>query len=189
MEAKSVQTHLISEIGKSMHLYKVLQSLFDEDSTESVSEQMRKYQTLAAQIKTLGGLLQCDKQEERMKILKSDVAQDLIAIMGHTETDPILLTAVCTFALDVFEAPEVENDAKIMKPFYEGTKSMVELMPYLGGSKYPLLVEKCAKYHSIEEAGGDNFNNDIADSLHTFDLFGSKTQIDSSNSQIAAKNE
>lgn len=57
MEAK-VYIHLLSEIKKSMQLYKVLLSLFDEDSVETIQEALTKYKTLAAQIKTLGGLLQ-----------------------------------------------------------------------------------------------------------------------------------
>jgi hypothetical protein len=76
------------------------------------------YETLAAQITTLGGLLQSNEAENRKKILEESVVKDLIAIMSHEKTDPIFLTAVCTFALDLFETPEVANDAEFMEPFY-----------------------------------------------------------------------
>lgn len=95
--------------------------------------------------------MQCDNREDRQKILGTEVATDLVAIMGHAETDPILLTAVCTFALDVFETDEVKDDAIFCDRFYQGTKSMVELMPYLGFYKYPGLMERCAKYHAVDD--------------------------------------
>jgi hypothetical protein len=40
-----------------MAIYKRNQSLFDEYSKETVEQQMLKYNTLAAEITTLGGLL------------------------------------------------------------------------------------------------------------------------------------
>ena len=44
-------------------------SLFGEDSTESIQVRRGKYESLAAEVITLGGLLQADSQENRMKIL------------------------------------------------------------------------------------------------------------------------
>ena len=44
---------------------------------------------------------------------------DLLSIMSHPKTDPILLTAVCTFAYDVFECEEIMADEERMMPFYK----------------------------------------------------------------------
>lgn len=65
---------------------------------------MHKYKTLAAEITSLGGLLQ-SSAEKRVNIYGDPVVADLIQIMSHPQTDPILLTAICTFALDLFECP------------------------------------------------------------------------------------
>ena len=46
----------------------------------------------------------------REKILNDYVVIDLLSIMGHPKTDPILLTAICTFAYDVFECEEIMDD-------------------------------------------------------------------------------
>lgn len=58
------------------------------------------------------------------------------------------MTAICTFALDLFETEEVASDAEYMEPFYIGTASMVELLPYLGNEKYPDLLAMTRKYHN-----------------------------------------
>lgn len=95
---------LMAQIKKSMNMYKKSHSLFDEMSQETVYIQMLKYQTLAAEIIALGGLL---KSPKRMEILEDLVILDLVAVMSHPMTDPILLTAICTFALDLFECDEL----------------------------------------------------------------------------------
>ena len=52
-----VQNIVLSQIKKSMKIYKKLNSLFDENSKDTVEQQRRKYQSLSAEITTLGGLL------------------------------------------------------------------------------------------------------------------------------------
>ena len=47
---------------------------------------------------------------KRAKILNDGVVLDLLSIMSHDRTDPILLTAICTFAYDVFECEEIMAD-------------------------------------------------------------------------------
>ena len=70
---------------------------------------MLKYNTLAAEITTLGGLMNAGGTN-RAKILNDTVVLDLLSISGHTKTDPILLRAICTFAYDVFESDEIMED-------------------------------------------------------------------------------
>lgn len=56
----TVSSSLISQIRGSLTIYKKNKSLFDESSKETVEQKMLKYHTLAAEITTLGGLLQAD---------------------------------------------------------------------------------------------------------------------------------
>ena len=90
---------------------------------------------------------------------------DLIEIMGHESTDPILLTAVCTFAFDVFENKLIREDELLMVPFAKACKNMVGLMPYLGGEKYPALLERTREYHrasdekKVSDSGHEDQNN------------------------------
>lgn len=52
-----VHTILLGQIKKSLTIYKKYNSLFEDNSPDSIEHQMLKYQTLAAEIKALGGLL------------------------------------------------------------------------------------------------------------------------------------
>lgn len=52
-----------------------------------------------------------------MKILSQSVVIDIISIMGHDTTDPLLLTAICKFALDLFQTDDLKYDEEFMLPF------------------------------------------------------------------------
>lgn len=106
---------------------------------------MLKYRSLAAEITTIGGLLQSHSAGE---ILSDPVIVDLIAVMGHQRpTDPYLLTAVCTFAYDLMENPDVCNSEEVMRPFYENMADLKYLVPYIGFYQYEPLLEMTQKYH------------------------------------------
>ena len=68
--------------------------------------------------------------------------------MAHKETDPILLTAICTFALDLFMCEEIKNNENNMRPYYDKMKDMYYLVPYLGFDSYPNLLAMTRRYHS-----------------------------------------
>lgn len=109
---------------------------------------MLKYETLAAEITCLGGLLNA-KASNRKNILElhKPVVLDLIQIMRHPQTDPILLTAICTFALDLFQCEELRFHALVMEPFYEKMSNMKYMIPYLGFEMYPKLLQMTRRYH------------------------------------------
>lgn len=77
---KLVHKILLSQIKKSMNLYKKSHSLKDDTSMETIQGQMLKYKTLAAEITALGGLLRSSKRRE---LLEDPVILDLVAIMSH----------------------------------------------------------------------------------------------------------
>jgi hypothetical protein len=120
----NVHNSLLYEIKKSMKIYFRNNSLIDENSSDSVEMVRRKYLTLSAEIKTLGGLLQASDKENRMKILKQDVVVNIVSVMGHESTDPILLCGICTFALDLFECEDLKYNEEFMAPFAEKISSL-----------------------------------------------------------------
>jgi hypothetical protein len=69
--------------------------------------------------------------------------------MAHDYTDPILLTAVCTFAYDLYESEEINGDKEMMEPYANEMKALAELVPYMGFEKYPKLLEMTRKYHNM----------------------------------------
>jgi hypothetical protein len=146
-----VHTNLITQIRKSLIIYKKYNSLFDQGSKETVEMQMLKYQTLAAEITTLGGLMNAGG-EHRQWILNDSVVLDLLTIMGHPKTDPILLTAICTFAYDVFECEEIMDDEVKMSPYQQAIQNLNFMIPYLGFERYPDLLQMTKRYHSIQSS-------------------------------------
>lgn len=125
-----VHVALLGNIAKDMKKYKKHQSLFDDSSTETEEQKMLKYRTLAAEITTIGGLLQSHSSSD---ILSDPVIVDLIAVMGHQKpTDPYLLTAICTFAYDLMENEDVCFSEEVMRPFYENMADLKYLVPYIG---------------------------------------------------------
>lgn len=90
-----------------------------------------------------------DKKENRIKILEDLIVHELISIMSHEKTDPILLTAICRFALFLFKTDEVRLDEKFMEPFYRGTASLRLMIPYLGFERYFDLVASGRRYHAV----------------------------------------
>ncbi len=60
----------------------------------------------------------------------------IIKILKTDKVDPILLEAVCTFALDLFESDNIINDEEYSRPFFEALDNFKTLLPFLGGDKY-----------------------------------------------------
>jgi len=60
----------------------------------------------------------------------------IIKILKTEKVDPILLEAVCTFALDLFETDNIMNDEEYSRPFFESLDNFKTLLPFLGGDKY-----------------------------------------------------
>ena len=112
--------------------------------------EMLKYRTLAAEITALGGLLRSPKRKE---LLEDPVILDLVAIMSHPQTDPILLTAICTFGLDLFECDEPRQSQADMEPFHKNLSDMKYLIPYLGFDNYLIVLEASQRYHLAENPG------------------------------------
>ena len=116
---------------------------------------IQKYKTFAAEITTLGGLLQ-SAPNFRCEILDHQVVKDLIEIIGDDEpVDPIILTAVVTFAKDLYETEELKYDEDKMKEYAEPMQKMVNITPYLGLDKYIDLLQMTRVYHEDEKGTGE----------------------------------
>lgn len=87
--------------------------------------------------------------------------------MSHEITDPLLLTAICTFALDLFECDELKYNEEFMMPFHAKISDMKHLIPYLGFEKYYPLLEMTKIYHGAVTSAqkgdgeGDGATDDI----------------------------
>lgn len=148
----NVHKPLLKSIKKDMETFKNLGTLFTDESRETIPEQMKKYQTMAAEIKTLGGMLVSEHVHKKNEILDEPVIKDLISIIGTEKaTDPILLTAICTFGKDLLETQEICFDRERMEPFAEKMKDLMFVVPYLGFKKYAKLLYLTRRYRDAEQ--------------------------------------
>ena len=116
--------------------------------------------------------------ELKEPILNDSILKDLLSLMSHEITDPILLTAICTFALDLFECEELKNNEQFMLPFHAKISDMKHLIPYLGFEKYYPLLEMTKIYNGPtvaaqkdgdEDAIEDPFQPDKEDEEESYD--------------------
>lgn len=47
-----------------------------------------------------------------------------------------MLTAVCTFTLDIFTCDEIKENSDKMRPFYDRLDNLKKLMPLIGMDKF-----------------------------------------------------
>ena len=161
---------LLKQITQSLQVYKIEKRLFREGDMVSIQDQIKASQSLAAQITTLGGLLQSDNEGYRIRILADPIVMYMIEIMSHDRHEIILLTAVCTFALDLFECVELRDDPVFMEPFAEMTGYLTHIMPYLGFEYYPRLLEQAQFYHDNSANASDEVEQALNDPLqHIFE--------------------
>ena len=131
-----------------MQTYKKTNDLSDFYS-QSTSLEL-KYLTLADEITCLASLLQAEEQL-RSSILRDPLVDDILIILSHYQTDPVLLTSVCKFAHSFFSRPELlfNVSADFQLPLrLNKTKNLKQLIPYLGLKKYGELFKSSRKYNS-----------------------------------------
>jgi len=73
----------------------------------------------AAEIKTLGGLLNSKQNRNKILIEHKETLIQIVSLMNRKLTDVILLTAVCKFAEDLLECPEIRDCKENMQPYYD----------------------------------------------------------------------
>ena len=94
------------------------------------SAYQKDYKILAAEIEALGSLLQSNKPNHRKQIHGFDkdrtckdgmqygqVLQKLLRVLSRKTADPILLTAICNFASELFECDDIVDSRDKMEKF------------------------------------------------------------------------
>lgn len=123
------------------------------------------YKVFAAQITLIASLLNASK-EQRNLILVDPLIDELLQVLTHNMTDPILLTSITYLAEGVLELDSVNSFPDILADKIARMQSCEGLLPYLGLGKYKDLLKNTSKYNNSEDMGTDNsegtleYNND-----------------------------
>ena len=85
-----------------MAIYKKTNDLRDLTSGASADKSndqliRTKYLTLSDEITCLAGLLE-STEDRRVAIIRDALVDDILQVLSHYNTDPVLLRAVCKFA-------------------------------------------------------------------------------------------
>lgn len=99
---------MLKNVKQAINFYKKWNDLKADDSSETEAHVKLRYLTLAAEINCLGGLLEA-RIELRKDIVYDPLIEDLLMITSHYKTDPVLLTAICKFARQLFSREEVRT--------------------------------------------------------------------------------
>lgn len=162
---KFVHREILQEIKLTFYKYKKAQELVPEDNKDNISAIAKMYRIFSAQIDLIASLLNADRGAN--KILNEGLVSELLNVLTHSSTDPILLTSLCYLAERVLSSEMVKSDPANLGDKINRMQSCEGLVPYLGMAKYEDLVRNSQKYNSddqvlVQDTGGDSlmYQND-----------------------------
>ena len=144
---KFIHRELLQEIKLTFYQYKKSQELYPPDNKDNIAQTVVMYRVFAAQITLVASLLNAPDYK-RQTILEDPLINELLQVLTHNMTDPILLTAITYLAEKVLNIAEVNQNPEILADKVNRMQSCEGLLPYLGGEKYKELLKNTAKYNN-----------------------------------------
>lgn len=86
--------------------------------------------------------------EHARSILEEQLVSELLVVLTHSNTDPILLTSLCYLAEQILKHPSVKNNPAVLQDKINKMQSCENLLAYLGMSKYRDLLKNTLKYNN-----------------------------------------
>ena len=83
--------------------------------------------------------------------MNESLVSELLQVLTHSNTDPILLTSLCYLAEKVLCSESVRSDPVSLQDKINRMQSCEALIPYLGLSKYQDLIKNTQKYNSEDQ--------------------------------------
>mgnify|MGYP000924368662 CR=1 FL=1 len=134
----------------TFYQYKKAQDLAPVDNKDNVAQIVKMYKVFSAQIELIASLLNAEPSA-RTVILEEPLVPELLQVLTHSNTDPILLTSLCYLAEKVLKSDYVKNDPVQLQDKINRMQSCENLLPYLGLSKYRDLLKNTQKYNNTED--------------------------------------
>ena len=73
---------------------------------------------------------------------------ELLQVLTHSNTDPILLTSICYLAEKVLNAESIKTNPRELADKINRMQSCENLIQYLGMGKYKDLMKNTSKYNN-----------------------------------------
>ena len=91
---KFIHREILQEIKLTYHSYKKSQELAPAENKDNIALIVKMYKVFSAQIDLIASLLNTEPIH-RQAILKEPIVSELLQVLTHNNTDPILLTSLC----------------------------------------------------------------------------------------------
>ena len=108
------------------------------------------YRIFSAQIELIASMLNAHPKQ-RDQLLQEQLIKELLQVLTHSHTDPILLTSICYLAEKILKCPTIKENPELLSQQINRMQSCENLIGYLGMSKYRELLKNTQKYNSSEE--------------------------------------
>jgi len=89
------------------------------------------YKVFAAQIELIASLLNA-KEDQRELVMSDNLVDELLQVLTHNTTDPILLTSICYLAEKILKIVTEKADPELLADKVNRMQSIEGLLPYLG---------------------------------------------------------
>ena len=149
---KNVHKELLGEIKTTFYNYKKHNDIVSASGQESNDVIVKNFKLFSGQIELLASLLYAKEKESEL-ILSEGLVMELLNVINHFKTDPLLLTSVCYLALMILTRESVRRgerpeDLDRLSKAIRYMGNCVNLIPYLGMSKYEELIRLARKYNN-----------------------------------------
>ncbi len=108
---KFIHREILQEIKLTYHSYKKSQELAPAENKDNIALIVKMYKVFSAQIDLIASLLNTEFQHRHL-ILKEPIVSELLQVLTHNNTDPILLTSLCYLAQNLLSCEDIRKKPK-----------------------------------------------------------------------------
>lgn len=105
---KFIHRELLTDIKQTFYLYKKAQELYPVNNKDNVAQTIVMYKVFAAQITLTASLLNAESHQREV-IMQDTLIDELLQVITHNMTDPILLTAITYLAEKVLNLDSINQ--------------------------------------------------------------------------------
>ena len=137
---KFIHREILQEIKLTYYQYKKSQELAPAENKDNIALIVKMYRVFSAQIELIASLLNTEP-DKRELILNEPLVSELLQVLTHNNTDPILLTSLCYLAQNLLNCDSIKSNPVKLADKINKLQSCESLLGYLGLGKYKELLK------------------------------------------------